>query len=132
MQLNLSRLFPDLILARPKTRVGESATPRSSVANSRFILEPFAKQSQIAAIPCSYDQEDGHIDSYPAHWGIVQEKFEFRLMSIMGYKSVFKDAHQMTFLESTLRNEQGVSARDVEVWRFPARSVPDHLPGFLA
>jgi hypothetical protein len=79
-------------------------------------LSPFARKGQIAIVPySSLDEPDDFESAWPVHLAVQKQQFEFRIMTVTGYKEVFKQKSTMSFLEAALK--PGV--HDVDVKQMP-------------
>jgi hypothetical protein len=82
---------------------------------------PFAQRDRIAAVPYAEGCDEGD-ESWPAHLGLDNGHFEFRIMQVAGYKKVFAKysggAGAMTNLEAALSPGGKVVASDKLVYTY--------------
>jgi hypothetical protein len=65
----------------------------------------FTKSKQMKFVP--FGQFKGCVDDWePSHWALDDNRVEFRIMQVAGYKKVFGPDSSMALLESTIKNRK--------------------------
>lgn len=82
----------------------------------RFSIDfgALAENDELTVLPYTFYEDEGILDSWPTHLGIMHGQFEFHIMSVAGYKSVFQEHESATLLQSILLND-GKNARVEEL-----------------
>ena len=74
----------------------------------------FARKNELGLVPYSNPEGDEG-DYWPSHLGVDKSRFEFRIMPVTGYESIFKQGQSMEHPEAALQRH----GKDADVRELP-------------
>jgi hypothetical protein len=74
----------------------------------------FAQPEQLAVVPYSSYGDGAYMDEWPTHLGVQSDQFDFHVMTVAGYKEVFKKDQSMDVLATALaKGEKGSKLKGI-------------------
>lgn len=73
----------------------------------------FAKKGQLAVAPYAQLPDEGYLSSWPTHLAVEGKNFDFRIMTVAGYKQVFHDQRVEALSSAMTSKGEGVKVQDL-------------------